>query len=166
MMTQRYRTFLAILTIAASALLFTHCAGLSILDDRPTISTSLSDAVYQVPFLDDSDPETFTPTEFLSRGPGGGFALEPGRFELHAESYCLHAGKYVPSVGEGYLYAPLKGPRAEIMGNLLKRSVDHPEITQSQIQTLIWAVLARTRVDDLSSEMQAVAATLLTKAIA
>ena len=40
--------------------------------------------------------------------------------------------------------------------------MDHPDISQRDIQTLLWAILARTKFSDLSREMQATAARLLT----
>jgi hypothetical protein len=146
-----------------------QCAGIpeipgfkGILEGKPPITTSLSDAVTEVPFLDDFDPKVLVLMTVLPRGPNGGFLLRPGLFELNAQSYCLHAGKYVPGGGDGYLFAPLKGPRADIIRNILQRSVDHPEVRQRDIQKLLWAILARTKIGDLSHEMQLTAAKLLT----
>ncbi|MBW1715991.1 MAG: hypothetical protein JRJ77_09230 [Deltaproteobacteria bacterium] len=146
-----------------------QCAGLpkipsleGILEGEPPITTSLSDAVTEVPFLDDFDPRHFVSMTVLPRDPKGGFLLRPGLFRFNAESYCLHAGKYVPGGGDGYLYAPLKGPRSDIIGNILQRSVDHPEVPQRDIQTLLWAILTRTKISDMSHEIQLTAAELLT----
>jgi len=133
-----------------------------IFEGEPPITTNLSDAVTEVPFLDDFDPKVLVSMTVLHRGPNGGFLLRPGLFELSAQSYCLHAGKYVPGGGDGYLYAPLKGPRADIIHNILQRSVDHPEIPQRDIQVLLWAILSRTKISDMSGEMQLTAAKLLT----
>ena len=99
----------------------------------------------------------------LPRGPDNGFLLShPGLYRLEAQSYCLHAGSYEPGAGDGYLYAPLKGPRADEIGAILSRSVDHPEIEQRDIQLLIWAILAKTKLSDMPPEMVRVASTLLT----
>ncbi len=45
---------------------------------------------------------------------------------------------------------------------MVQNSVDHSDISQHDIQILLWAILARTKFSDLSREMQATAARLLT----
>jgi len=150
------------LLLATSIAFLVQCAGVpKILKGEPPITTSLSDAVTEVPFLDDFDPKYPISMTTLPRDPKGGFLLPPGLFRLNAQSYCLHAGKYVPGGGDGYLYAPLKGPRSGIIGNILQRSVGHPEVTQRDIQALLWAILSRTKISDMSYEMQLTAAKLL-----
>jgi hypothetical protein len=108
-------------------------------DEKSAITTGLSDAVTEVPFLDDFNPEEPAPLTRLDRGPNNGFILDrPGLFELRCKSYCLHAGSYAPRKGDGYIYAPLKGPRAKMIQRILQKSVEHPEIPQTMVQTLIW----------------------------
>ncbi len=134
----------------------------SLIEKKPAITTSLEDAVTEVPFLDDFDPEKFAPLTRLYRGPQNGFILDrPGTFELKCKSYCLHAGSYAPRKGDGYIYAPLKGPQAKMIQKILQRSVDHPEIPQTMVQTLIWAILARAKINDMSPDMQNAATKLL-----
>lgn len=132
------------------------------LKEEPPISTSLEDALTEVPFLDDFNPEIVTPLTVLPRGVKGGFLLHPGLYKLNAESYCLHAGKYGPGRGDGYLYAPLKGSRAGAIRHILQRSVERPEIPQQDIQVLLWAILSRTKISDLSPNVQTAAGKLLT----
>lgn len=134
----------------------------SFLKEEPPISTSLEDALTEVPFLDDFNPEIIAPLTVLPRGPQGGFLLRPGLYKLNAESYCLHAGKHGPNRGDGYLYTPLKGSRAGAIRNILQRSVERPEIPQQDIQVLLWAILSRTKISDLSPNVQAAAGKLLT----
>ena len=55
-----------------------------ILKREPPITTSLSDAVTEIPFLDDFDPEDLVPMTVLARSPSGSFLLRPGLFELNA----------------------------------------------------------------------------------
>ncbi len=129
--------------------------------ERP-ITTSLNDAVTDVPFLDNFNPTGFVGISALPRGPQQGFVLRPGLFAFEAQSYCLNAGAYAPSKGDGYIYAPLKGSRAGVIASLLRRSVERPEIAQRDIQALIWAILSRTRLSDMSPRMLAVASQLLT----
>jgi hypothetical protein len=126
------------------------------------ITTALADAVTELAFLDGYDPKHPLPMVGQQRAANGGFLLSPGLYELNAQSYCLHAGSYAPTQGDGYMYAPLKGPRSNVIRSILRRSPDYPAIPQQGIQSLIWAILARTRVQDLSRDLQAIAAQLLT----
>jgi hypothetical protein len=45
---------------------------------------------------------------------------------------------------------------------IVRNSVQHPEIAQHDIQTLLWAIIARAKFEDLSTPHKAVAARLLT----
>lgn len=133
-----------------------------ILESEPAVTTSFSDAITEVAFLDAYQPTAWKPLSVLPRAENNWFQLAPGRFEFVSQSYCLHAGTHAPSGGKGYLWASLEGPRAGIIRSILQRSVDHPEIPQRQIQTLIWAVLAQAQFNEMPPQRQAVAATLLT----
>jgi len=135
-----------------------------LVETKPAITTSLEDAVTEVPFFDDFNPEQFASLRCLDRGPYNGFILDrPGLFELNCRSYCLHAGSYGPRGGDGYAYAPLKGPRANMMQKILQNSVTHPEIPQSTVQTLIWGILAHAKINDMSPDLQDAARTLLSR---
>ena len=92
-----------------------------------------------------------------------GYILKPGYYEIDVKSFCLKAGTYAPSKGDGYLYAPLKGPREEIIDALIKNWYKNQDIEQSKLQMLIWAIIAKTKFKDLDISMQAVATKLLTK---
>ena len=132
-------------------------------EDSP-LTTSVADARFGVPFLDEFDPQVFTKMIHLPRGADGQFLLvRPGLYQLRFQSYCLHAGAYGPGGGDGYLWAPLRGPRARVIESVLHGSTEHPDIPQQQIQSLIWSILARTKVSDLSDDLRQVARTLLTK---
>ena len=128
----------------------------------PPITTSLPDAVWAVDSLD-----TFTPRDAkrsmlqLQRTPNGGFVLQPGYFEMHTQSYCLKAGTHGPGDGDGYLYAPTAGPAQDQVMTILRNSVQHPEIEQHDIQTLLWAIIARTKFEDMAPEHKATASRLL-----
>ncbi|HEX8392077.1 MAG TPA: hypothetical protein VF665_06955 [Longimicrobium sp.] len=130
--------------------------------DHP-ITTSLPDARWAVDSLDN-----FTPREAkrsmmqLQRTPNGGFVLQPGYYELHNQSYCLKAGTHGPGGGDGYIFAPPKGPAEDAVMTIVRNSVNHPEISQSDIQTLLWAIIARAKFEDLSPQHKAVASRLLT----
>lgn len=135
----------------------------SILGDRQPITTSLSDAKWA-----DAAKDGFVPREAkrtlmqLQRTPNGGFVLQPGYYEFHDQSYCLKAGTHGPGGGDGYIYAPPKGPAEDAVMTIVRGSVSHPEIAQHDIQTLLWAIIARAKFEDLSAQHKAVAARLLT----
>ncbi len=130
--------------------------------DHP-ITTSLPDARWAVDSLDN-----FTPRESkrsmlqLQRTPNGGFVMQPGYYEMHTQSYCLKAGTHGPGGGDGYLYAPTRGPAEDAVTTILRNSVNHPQIHQRDVQTLLWAIIARAKFEDLSAEHKATAARLLT----
>ncbi|HEY0327145.1 MAG TPA: hypothetical protein VGC46_14360 [Allosphingosinicella sp.] len=127
------------------------------------ITTNIADARWGQPDLDNFTPrERVRSLMELQRTPNGGFVLQPGYYEMHTQSYCLHAGTHGPGGGDGYLYAPIKGPAEDAIMTILRNSVNRPEIEQRSIQTLIWAILARAKFEDLSAEHKAVAAQLLT----
>jgi hypothetical protein len=133
------------------------------LTDRAPITTSLADATWAVDSLDNFVPrEEKRSMQTLQRTPNGGYVLQPGYYELHAQSYCLKAGTHGPGGGEGYLYAPPKGPAEEAVMTIVRNSVQHPEIEQRDIQVLLWAIIARAKFEDLPTEMKATAARLLT----
>ncbi len=130
----------------------------------PAITTGIEDAVYEDPSMDNFNPTTFSPLVHMPRTSDGGFLLMAGTYDIEAQSYCLRAGTHAPRAGgPGYIYAPLRGDRSEIMEHILARSWSHPEIEQEGIQGLIWAIVARTDLKEMSQEHQQIAAALLTK---
>jgi len=129
---------------------------------KEPISTSLTDARWSDPTQDDfTPPAPKHALADLKRTPAGGFILQPGYYSFHDQSYCLHAGTYGPGGGDGYLYAPPLGAAKDAVMTIVRNSVQHPEIEQHDIQTLLWAIVARARLEDLSTEHKAIAAQLL-----
>jgi hypothetical protein len=92
-----------------------------------------------------------------------GYLLKPGFYSFKAKSFCLKAGTYAPSKGDGYLYAPVKGPKEEIVTSIIKNWKENPEIEQTKVQCLLWAIIAHTKFKNLPIELQQVALKLLTK---
>lgn len=92
-----------------------------------------------------------------------GYFLKPGFYSFKAKSFCLKAGTYGPTKGDGYLYAPVKGPKEEIVTSIIKNWKENPEIEQSKVQCLLWAIIAHTKFKSLPIELQQVALKLLTK---
>ena len=134
----------------------------SLLEGEPPITTSLSDAVYGDNSRDTYNPNELTPLTSLERTLHGGFTLRPGLYEMHTQSYCLKAGTHGPGGGDGYLYAPPKGPAREAVVSIVRNSVSHSEIPQHKIQLLLWAIIARAKFENLTPDLKAVAAVLLT----
>jgi len=134
------------------------------LEGEAPISTQLADAVWGNPGLDGMTPP-IAPAHLgnLARTDNGGFILESGYWQYSTQSYCLHAGTHGPGGGDGYLYAPIRGSQEEAVRDILRNSVSRPDIEQRDIQVLIWAILARTKFEDLRPRLQGVAAALLTQ---
>lgn len=135
----------------------------NVLGDKQPITTSLPDAKWG-----DSSKDGFTPREAgrslmtLQRTPNGGFVLQPGYYTMQVQSYCLKAGTHGPGGGAGYLYAPPKGPAEDAVMTIVRNSVNRPEISQQNIQQLLWAIIARAKFEDLSGNLKATASQLLT----
>ena len=137
-----------------------------ILRGEPPLTTGIRDAVTEVPFLDDYNPEYFMPMTMLPRTAEGAFVLDrAGDLEFEAQSYCLKAGTYGPDGnrgGAGYLHAPQKGPLADVIRSVIRRSYLHPDIPQRDIQVLLWAIIARAKFSNMPRAYQLTAAKLLT----
>jgi hypothetical protein len=152
------------------------CTNIASLESRAeTEWSSLTQQSAVTTSFEDTDKAIVLPDSFgnaahfvslmsLPPGADGAVILKPGYFELTMRSYCLHAGTAGPTRGDGYLYASLKGPSAFIVEHILERSYSEREIAQSDVQTLIWAVLAHTKIEQLAPAMQITAAQLLTPA--
>jgi hypothetical protein len=129
---------------------------------EPGISTSLDDANTDVPFLDDFRPVVFHPLGEMPRIRGYGYLfVAPGCYQMDAPTFCLHAGSYGPGGGDGYALAPLRGKAAGLVHTVLWNWTEHPEIPQTHVQLVVWALTERKAVSELPQERQAVAQTLL-----
>lgn len=135
--------------------------SLSQLLEQQPITTSIDDVVFDVPFLDTHEPPYYRLITALPPAPGGGWALRPGSYEYFAQSYCLRAGTHRPGRGTGYAYAPLKGPQADVVRSILRNSARFPDIPQSDIQSLLWRIIARAKFNNLSMNEKKTAAELL-----
>ena len=135
----------------------------AVLAGDPPITTSLPDAKWAVDSLDNFTPrEAVRSMLTLQRTPNGGFVLQPGYYEMHTQSYCLKAGTHGPGGGDGYVFAPTKGPAEDAVLTILRNSVNHPEIHQHDVQVLLWAIIARQKFEDLQPTLKATASRLLT----
>jgi hypothetical protein len=135
-----------------------------LLEGEPPITTSLEDAVWAADSLDGHNPppEVFAPLPSMPRGPGGGYVLRAGHFAQQSQSYCLKAGTHGPGGGDGYLFAPPRGPAEGQVVAIVRNSAAHPDIPQHQVQVLLWAIIARAKFEDLSVDLKQTASRLLT----
>lgn len=134
-----------------------------ILKQPAAITTSFEDVVQDGSKMPDfSIKETAQPLYLLPKAPDGGYVLCAGLYEMTNKSYCLHAGTFAPSKGDGYMYAPVLGPKDEIVTAILKSAEKHPEISQHDIQLLLWTIIARTKFADYNGSVKITAVTLLT----
>jgi hypothetical protein len=136
---------------------------LSALTKKAPITTSLED----VNFEGSLDPEfgndsVYAPMLNLQRTPNVGFVLQRGFYRYQVQSYCLKAGTHGPGGGDGYMYAPPKGPMDEIVMTIVRNSVNKPELQQQDIQVLLWSIIARAKFEDMQTKLKLVAAQLLT----
>jgi hypothetical protein len=125
------------------------------------VTTSIDRATTEVASFDGFEPSRWLRLRDQPQDESGVFEVAPGSYEFQAASYCLHAGTHGPGRGDGYLYAPLEGSRSGVIRAILQGSVGHPELPQQDIQVLLWAILARTPVDQMPRRAQAAAARLL-----
>lgn len=135
----------------------------NLLGGKEPITTSLPDAKWGDPSRDGFSPrEAGRSLMTLQRTPNGGFVLQPGFYSMQTQSYCLKAGTHGPGGGDGYLFAPPKGPAEDAVMTIVRNSVNRPEIPQQKIQVLLWAIIARAKFEDLASDVKATASQLLT----
>lgn len=134
-----------------------------ILKQPAAITTSFEDVNQEGSKMPDfSIAEKAQPLYLLPKAPDGGFVLCAGLYEMTNKSYCLHAGTFAPSKGDGYMYAPVLGPKEEIVTAILKSAEKHPEINQHDIQVLLWTIIARTKFADYNGNVKLTAIALLT----
>ncbi|RZJ92696.1 MAG: hypothetical protein EOO20_00735 [Chryseobacterium sp.] len=134
-----------------------------ILKQPAAITTSFEDVNQEGSKMPDfAIKEKAQPLYLLPKGADGGFVLCAGLYEMTTKSYCLHAGTYAPSSGDGYMFAPVLGPKEEIVTAILKSAEKHPEISQHDIQILLWTIIARTKFADYNGNVKLTAIALLT----
>ena len=128
--------------------------GLPLWEPGHAITTSIKDALPIVTTLrgiEDQEPKPI-PNDWT---------FAPGYYRSVIRSYCLHAGTYGPTKGDGYLIAPLKGDRAPLIRNILLRSQQNPKIEQSDVQRLIWGTEDGAQWDSYDNEFKIRVAPLL-----
>lgn len=134
-----------------------------LLEGEPPLTTSLDDVALEMPILDGYEPATFDSLADLPWDPQQGYLAAPGAYRFVAESYCLKAGTHGPGGGNGYGYAELTGARGGMIQKILREAANYPDIAQRDIQVLLWGIISRTQLREMSAEAQAVAQQMLTQ---
>ncbi|HYC40453.1 MAG TPA: hypothetical protein VEB63_08180 [Chitinophagaceae bacterium] len=170
--------FLLFQTLASSAQIKDILkAGGKVLDKSPSklvekyfsnapITTSFDHAVTEVDLLGNFDPGSgeALPLSSLAQDASGNYLVVPGYYSGMNMSFCMKAGTYGPSRGDGHLYAPLMGPKSALMRNILENwQTKAPHLSQSTVQGLIWAIIARTDIDKMDIKYKAALLALLDK---
>ena len=127
------------------------------------ITTNFDDVNREGEMMPDfKSTEKFQPLYLLPKNPEGGFVLCEGYYEMTNKSYCLQAGTYGPSNGDGYMYAPVLGPKEAIVISILKSAEKHADISQHDVQILLWTIIARTKFANYAGPVKVTALKLLT----
>lgn len=130
-------------------------------EERP-LTTAFADARPEIAPLDTRQPR-FQPMA-PHRQADGTFRLPAGAWQLEAQSFCLGIDTYGPrpTDGDGYLTAPVKGGRGEIIRQVLAAASRQPGIDQGDVQWLLWGILARAKIGQMKPSVQNAARRLLT----
>jgi hypothetical protein len=120
-----------------------------LLKQPAAITTNFKDVDREGEMMPDfKSEEKFQPLYLLPKNPSGGFVLCEGYYEMTNKSYCLQAGTYGPSEGDGYMFAPVLGPKEAIVISILKSAEKHADVSQHDVQILLWTIIARTKFID------------------
>ncbi len=127
--------------------------------NKEPVTTSFADAKTEVNLLANFNPseDLFTPLNSLARTKDGKYIITPGLYYIKAKSFCMHAGTHASgNHGEGYLYADLIGPKADLIKDILKKwQINAPQVSQHEVQLIIWAIIARVEVNAMSTQFKA-----------
>ena len=127
------------------------------------ITTSFADAIHGEPLPPTFDPKSYAPLTSLERNDDGAFALKPGFYEASVQSFALDPGTTNITKPSGYYPAPIKGRYAKVLASLLKNAELHPDITQPELQQLVFSVAAGTDLEKMPPPVQQIALRALPK---
>lgn len=118
------------------------------------VSTTFDDAIYEADFLGNFEPSEseYRPLDIQPKAIKVGYLLKSGLYTMNAKSFCLRGYTYGPSKGDGHLYAPLKGKKADFVQSIIEHFAANPEIPQQDVQVLIWAVIAGADMNTLGEQ--------------
>lgn len=122
-----------------------------------------SPAVLQNQELDTSLLTGLQPKSLLElpQSQDGEIILSEGFYETTFKSYCLQPGTPEPGQGDAFTQMPLYGYRHDIVENILRNSLHHPELDQKSVQLLVWSTVSGSDYSKLSPHVKQAARTLL-----
>lgn len=130
-----------------------------------TITTGFADTIHLDTLPPTFEPKAFKPLTGLDRTDDGAFVLKAGMYEVYAQSYTLDASDPNITKPGGYYPAPIKGTKAKIVAAILKNVELHPDVTQADVQQLLFAVVAGTDLEKMPPQIQQVAVRVLPREI-
>jgi hypothetical protein len=129
------------------------------------LTTGLADTIHPdtLPGAVDPDSKLFSPLLKLERVDDGSFIVKAaGMYEAFLQSYSLDANDSGAGRVAGFYPAPCcKGRRAAVVAAVLKFSELHPDVSQNDIQQLLWAVVAGTDLEKMPAPIQQAAVKIL-----
>jgi hypothetical protein len=132
---------------------------------EPALTTGLSDAIHMdtLPGKVDPDSKLFGPLLGLQRVDDGSFIIKAaGFYEAFLQSYSLNANDTGGGRVAGFYPAPCcKGRRAAVVAAVLKYSELRPDVSQNDIQQLLWAVVSEMDFEKMTPAMQQAAVKIL-----
>jgi len=118
------------------------------------VSTTFDDAIYEADFLGDLEPteSQYLPLDIQPKAEKVGYKLQSGFYTMNARSFCLRGYTHGPSKGDGHLYAPLKGKKADFVQSIIEHYAAKPEVPQQNVQVLLWAIIAGADMNTLGEQ--------------
>ncbi len=99
----------------------------------------------------------------LDRTPDGSLVLVEGVFEGYLQSYSLDADEHGQARAAAFLPAPIEGSRASMIALLLKEAELRPDVAQTDIQQLLWAIVGGGYLEKMPAPAQRTAASMLSQ---
>jgi hypothetical protein len=98
----------------------------------------------------------------LPQSQDGEIILAEGFYEGNFRSYCLQPGTPDPSDRDAYTQVPLSGYRKDIIETILRNSLERPDLSQRNIQLLLWSVVSGSDYNKLPPAVKSTSRQLLT----
>jgi hypothetical protein len=127
------------------------------------LSTNYSDTIHPDTLPPSVEPKAFKPLSKLDRTEDGAFLLKVGIFETYVQCYSLDRGERGAARVGGFYPAPIKGRRARVIADVLKQSELHPDVSQNDIQQLLWVIVQGADLENMPPTIQQTAAKILPK---
>jgi hypothetical protein len=97
----------------------------------------------------------------LPQSQDGEIILAEGFYEGDFRSYCLQPGTPDPSDRDAYTQVLLSGYRKDIIETILRNSLDRPDLSQRNIQLLLWSVVSGSDYNRLTPAVKSTSRQLL-----